>query len=76
MVMDGFILVSEKTLDDVSKATNLPRSYWERELERFEGFARHLIVFPNERGQIVSTSFSKEYDVPFVMKQKFGLEAQ
>lgn len=73
--MDGYILVVEETLDKVTEATGLPRHYWEHELKRFDGFGRYFVVFPKD-GQIVFTTFDKGYSVPFVMKQKFGLEAQ
>lgn len=72
--MDGYLLVTDKTLDRVAEITKLPRSYWETEMIRFDGWDRHYVVFPDEKGQLVTTSFDKSYNVQYVMKQKFDLE--
>lgn len=74
--MDGYILITTETLDRVAEISQLPRTFWERELNRFDGLDRHYILFPNEKGQLVTTSFDKAYDVRFVMKQKFDLEEE
>lgn len=71
--MDGYILVTEDSLDSVSEATGLPKMFWEREMNRINLYGGNLVVFPHE-GQISQVTIDGMYDVAFVMKQKFGLE--
>lgn len=71
--MNGYIIVNEDVLDIVAEVTQLPQTFWERELKRIENYPVNLVVFGHE-GEIKQVSIDMAYNVAFVMKQKFGLE--
>lgn len=71
--MKGYIAVTEESLDRVVELTGRSRWYFEKELADADEFNQTYVIFEKD-DKLVQAKIDNMYHIPFVMKQKFGLE--